>query len=255
MGTTYLLSPSEGKLKEKLVDRAIFSDIPEKVGADIVIYTSNGTIGIQRKEVPHDFIASVEDGRLARGTSLLGKAVKFPILLCEGRFRYMPDGHLIIRPRMPSRYTRGSIKSLLMDVKYIKLVDYDFTEDLDDTVHYLKTITAFVEADKHLGLYSRPNAQGTWLVPTAKDIELWIMQGFDGIGPATAEKIIKKFGRIPFEWTCTLDELKSVDGLTVKKAEYLHGFFKKRGQRIDDVPAPTVDNIDDMLAKLGKMSK
>jgi ERCC4-type nuclease len=254
VSVTYLISPTENELAKLLGDKAIVSPLPEERGADILIYTSQGTVGIQRKAVPCDFISSVEDGRLARCTSLLSKSVKFPLLLCEGRFKYFPDGHLLIRPRVPSRYTRSSIKSLLMDIKFIKGVDYDFTEDTHDTVHYMKVLTDFIEKEKHFGLYARPSAQGVWIIPTAKEEELWILQGFSGIGPATAEKVIKHFGRIPLEWTCTLEELCRVDGLPVKKAEYMHEFFRTRGQRHDNTPKQSLSSLEQLLATLQNLN-
>ena len=51
-----LLSPTENDLSKAMGDSAITSSLPEERGADILLFTKQGVIGIQRKKVPHDFI-------------------------------------------------------------------------------------------------------------------------------------------------------------------------------------------------------
>lgn len=220
--TTYLISPSEVKLAEKLKSGVIISPLPEEKGADILIYTKQGLFGIQRKEVPNDFLSSIADGRIARETSLLPKGCKFRLLLLEGHFKYWPDGRVAIGRKEPSRFTRAQIHGILFDIKYVKGVDYDYTDDLDDTVSYIKTIARLMDKEKHLSLFSRPGGQkGTWIIPTVEETHSWVLQGFDGIGPALADSIIEHFGRIPLTWTCSLEELTKVPRLSTKRAKIL----------------------------------
>ncbi|GAH60456.1 unnamed protein product, partial [marine sediment metagenome] len=117
-----LLSPTENDLSKALGDSAITSSIPEEKGADILLYTKQGLIGIQRKAVPHDFISSIEDGRMARSTTLLQSTCEFRLLLCEGRFRYYPDGRLDLGPRIPSHYTIKHLRGMLFDIRFVKNV-------------------------------------------------------------------------------------------------------------------------------------
>lgn len=233
-----LLSPSEGDLAELFGDDAISSSIPEQKGADILAYTRQGLLGIQRKSIPHDFIASVTDGRLARETSLLRDSCVIRLLLNEGRFRYWPDGHLSVDRKVPSRFTRRQIRGILYDIKYVKGVDYDYSEDLEDTVRYVRELISFLNKEKHLGMYTRPSDKGTWYVPSARDVQLWLLQGFPGIGPATADKIISRFGKIPLEWTCTLNELMEVPGLSKKKAQEIYimlSAYREKKVEVGDV--------------------
>jgi len=220
--TTYLISPSEVKIAEKLKGGAIISSLPEERGADILIYTKQGLLGIQRKEVPNDFLSSITDGRIARETSLLPKGCKFCLLLLEGRFKYWPDGRIAIGRKEPSRFTKTQVQGLLFDTKYVKGVDYDYTEDLDDTIFYIKTVAQWMNRGKHLGLFSRPGGpKGTWAIPTVEETHSWLLQGFEGIGPALADAIIEHFGQIPLTWTCSLKELIKVPRLSAKRAKIL----------------------------------
>jgi ERCC4-type nuclease len=224
---TILISPTEHDLAEKLGGSAIVSSVPETRGADVLIYGKVGLVGLQRKEVPNDFIASFTDGRLTRETALLTKSCQFYRIVGEGKFRYWPDGRLVtgrINPKTkkpePSRFTRSHVWGMLFDIEMVKGIQIDWTEDIDDTVFYIKSIVDFINRPKHLGLYTRPSATGTWYVPTAKDLHLWILQSFPGIGPAIADNIITYFGgRLPLKWDCTLPQLCAVPRLGKKKAE------------------------------------
>lgn len=243
--TTVLLSPSETALAAKLGRDAITSDLPESKGADVLIYTKSGLLGIQRKEVPSDFISSFTDGRMARSLALLPVSCAFARVVGEGQFKYWPDGTVDLgmmknRVRVPSRFTRKHIRGMEFDIEIVRGVIVDYTDDTDDTVLYIKQITDFLNAGKHIGLFSRPSAKGAWFVPSARDIDLWILQSFPGIGPSIADKIIEKFdGKIPMRWTCTLDDLIGIPGLGKKKAismwESLQGELPKEVNEFDDL--------------------
>ena len=229
--TISLISPSETALAEKLGERAIISPLTEEKGADILIYTTQGLIGIQRKEVPHDFISSFTDGRMAREASLLKTHCRFRILLEEGRFRYYPDTRLVVDRKEPSRFTRRQIHGMENDIRFVMGIDIVRTEDIDETAEYIKHLPEFIEKKKHLGLYARPSAQGTWYVPTARDIELWLLQSFPGIGPTLADNIVTHFGKIPMGWTCTLTELEQVPGLGKKRAKAIFDILSSSAQK------------------------
>ena len=227
MPSRFLLSPTENDLAEIFEDDAITSIIPEQKGADILLYTSVGVLGWQRKKVPNDFITSFTDGRFARLLPLLTKGCAFQRVIHEGEFKYWPDGTVHMgmmmkegkRVRIPSRFSRTSVHGMLNDIEIVWGVSIRVTEDLEDTVRYLRSVRRFVEAKSHTGLYTRPKLKGTWYVPSADEIQLWILQGFGGVGPTTADKIIKHFGKIPLRWTCSARELAEISGVTLKQAQ------------------------------------
>lgn len=222
--TTVLLSPSERELSHILGGNAVTSPIPEEKGADALLYTKHGLFGIQRKAVPHDFISSIQDGRMARSTTLLKELCQFRLLLCEGRFRFYPDGKLDMGLRVPTRYTYRHVRGMLFDIRYVKNVEVDWTEDVHDTADYILTLAEFFSKEKHLGLYTRPSVKGVWGVPTKHDLGLWLLQSFSGIGPTIADNIIEHFGgRIPLRWSCAARELAQVRGLGRKRAEEMWG--------------------------------
>jgi ERCC4-type nuclease len=228
MSSKFLLSPSEVDLSEKLEDEAITSSLPEEKGADVLLYTDSGLLGWQRKKVPNDFISSVTDGRFARLLPLLTKGCTFCRIIQEGNFKYWPDQtvHLGMmrdkkgkHARIPSRFTRKQVHGILNDIEVVWGVPIRVTEDIDDTVRYLLSMRDFMTAKKHTGLHTRPKVKGAWYVPTAEETQLWLLQGFNGIGAKTADKIIHHFGRIPLRWSCTPPELAQIEGISLKEAQ------------------------------------
>lgn len=206
-------SPTE---PDEIIDRldAIRSSLCEQKGADYLIYGPEGLFGLQRKECPHDFLSSCMDGRLARETNLLAECCKFRVVLCEGSFRYFPDGSVVTGVpkgvKAFQRFTRSSVRKIQMDIRFIKGVDVDYSDDIEDTIQYIKVVHEYITSEKHMGLFSRPKAKGAWGSPTASEKDLWILQGFPGVGPGLAISIVNHFGHIPLKWDCTYDELVRV---------------------------------------------
>lgn len=224
MASKVLLSPSEVSIKAIMGKDAIVSTLCEEKGADILIYSEKGLVGLQRKAVPNDFISSFTDGRFARLLPLITTNCAFYRVVCEGKFKFWPDGtvHLGMtknHKRVPSRFNRSHIHGMINDLEFIYGIQIHWTDDVEDTVRYIESVQRFMSADKHVGLFTRPKAQAAWLVPTDKDIHLWVLQSFGGIGVSTATKIIEKFGKAPLRWTCTVDDLCKIPGISAKAAQ------------------------------------
>ena len=147
---------------------------------------------------------------------------------------------------------------MINDLQLVHGVIIDWTEDLPDTVLYLKSMRSFLTAEKHTGLFTRPNVKGLWNVPTSKDVELWILQSFPGIGPTTADAIIQYFnGEVPLKWTCTFEELCRVKNVTRSKARELWNYLPSSPllppEALEPHTFPLVDpGFNAMRSKLGK---
>jgi len=224
MSSKILLSPSETKIKKILKNDAITSELCEEKGADILVYSSQGLLGIQRKSLPGDFISSMTDGRFARSLPLLTTLCSYSVVLLEGKFSYWPDGTLHMGmmargKRVPSRYNRDMVHGMLNDIQFMYCVSIRYTEDPEDTVRYIKSLQRYMNTTKHIGLFRRPKAQGAWNVPSKKDIHLWILQSFQGIGVSTADKIVSFYDRAPLCWTCSAEDLSSITGVSLKRSQ------------------------------------
>lgn len=216
---TVLISPTEPEEAPSRLG-GVTSSLCEQRGADYLIYSKAGIWGGQRKEVPHDFISSMADGRMARETTLLG-GLHFAEIICEGPFEYYFDGHLITSPKVPVKYTKTQVEGMKFDIRFVKGIPIVYTEDFDDTMNYIKHLERLLSAEKHLGLFRRPKAKGAWGIPTESERGSWILQGFSGVGVGLADKIIEHFGRVPLAWDCSYDELLKIPKIGVGRAKKL----------------------------------
>lgn len=212
-GLTYLVSPGEKKFLE-LSPNSIPSSQPEEVGADILAYTSRGKLGVQRKHVPDDFIASFEDGRLSKELPALRESVTFPVLLLEGDFIYNKMDLLMVGGR-ESRYTKTQVRNILRSIRYVQGIDVERSADIEDTVAVVNELVGWIEAEKHDSLYSRPSIRSEWGVASRVERQLHFLQGFPGVGVNTARKILDRFGSLGrvVKLVPTDAELMEVDGL------------------------------------------
>jgi len=217
-----LVSPSEpAELRETL--GATSSPLCEEKGADILAPTGKGLLGIQRKEVPSDFLASLEDGRLARELPLLTKGVDFPILLLEGMFIYDTEDCLRVGGR-PTRYKRLGIKRLLRSVFYSYGIYVEHSSGLSDTPTVVKELIDYF-GHEHTSLFTRPKLQGLWGKPTPNEQICYFYQGVPGIGVVLAQTLAGVFPCPAGLVTASLDDLKSIPGIGKQRAERTFGFL------------------------------
>ena len=217
-----LVSPSEpAELREAL--SAVSSPLCEEKGADILAPTSKGLLGIQRKEIPSDFLASLEDGRLTRELPPLSKGVDFPILLLEGIFIYDTDDCLRVGGR-PTRYNRLGIKRLLRSVFYSHGIYVEHSGSLSETFTVVKELIDYFSHD-HISLFTRPKLQGLWGKPIPSEQISYFYQGVPGVGVVLAQSLTKIFSKPADLVIASLDDLKAIPQVGKQRAARIYKFL------------------------------
>jgi len=219
-----LISPTEPKpilqLITDLGHQAVVSTQPEERGADYLMTGQLGFIAVQRKEAG-DLLASVEDGRLQREVSLLVYE-PVPILIVEGWPDFTSGGQHLDRPS----WNKTGFRNLLRSVGR-EGIQIERTDDLADTAAALVELQDYWQKPAHISLLTRPKRIKTDSFGRRRldDRAAWVLQGFPGIGPVLAKRIVRRFDGLPLSWTCSLEELCEVEGMGEKKAAELFGFL------------------------------
>jgi ERCC4-type nuclease len=210
-----------------IVDIGFSSSVPEEFGADILIPTTvMGMIGVQRKEFPSDFIASLYDGRLS--TSLV-KLTQLPvrILLLEGRPAWDANGALMGRKM---EFYHSTLRTLCWSAQVQLGISTYWTSGIPDTIDFLRDLKRWGDKE-HNALFKRPGPpkgeqadkpMREWTREIGpRDRAMWILQGIDGVGPEVAGAIFDHFGRLPLRWDVTPEELLEVPGVGKGRVEKL----------------------------------
>lgn len=156
---------------------------------------------IERKTVS-DFIGSMINGRLRKQLQNL-QQVKNKLLLIEGieeQELYNEENNV------NENAIRGFILSILLNYK-IPIV---YTKDYEDTAKFIKVLAKKPSKEQEFGINNKPK-------PRDKKEQLqFIIEGFPGIGPKNAKKLLNEFKTIK---NITNAPLEKIEELIGKKAE------------------------------------
>ena len=163
-------------------------------------------VAIERKTVS-DFISSMKNRRLLRQLEEL-RQYESRLLIVEGieEQELYSDDFSEERIGMHPNSVRGFLLSILLNYK----VPIIFTKNYEDTARFISVLSRKEPRETPLNVMKKNHNK--------KEQSQYILEGFPGIGPKTARKLLKKFRTIKNVIDATEEELKKEIG---KKAENL----------------------------------
>lgn len=196
---------------------------PETYGADILIHSPHGLVGIQRKEFG-DLLASITDGRLFQQLSQL-KQLPYRLLVIEGRPQWTNDGKLLAR----SEFTKAGYQGLMWSIQSTGCWT-SHTETLPETIELCLRFEKWIRNHSQTvsSLSSRSKPRGEWGVISNRDWGIWFLQGL-GVGPRLAERIYDEYG-VPIRWTVGVEDLMKIKGIGRGRAEKIYRILDKEGE-------------------------
>lgn len=182
----------------RLVEMGIEIEIRELKVADYIV----NDVAIERKTV-QDFISSMLNKRLTNQLNSL-QQYKNRILIIEGideQELYSSDAPNIgIHPNA----IRGFLLSIILEHR----TPIIFTKDSEDTATFISVLSKRKKRELSLNV-SKKNLN-------KKERMQFILEGFPGIGPKTAKKLLSHFRTLRELFAASLEELREIIG---KKAE------------------------------------
>jgi len=216
------VSPTEPP-RLKAIASSITTVYESKFGADVVFRSRGLWVGIQRKELG-DLVNSVSDGRLGENLAKM-KLRDIAVLLIEGTPKFSLEGELLgAAGRYGRGFTEASYQGVLWTVQS-QGIWVAHTKTLDDTIKYIETLERWCSKERHTSLMKRPGPVNSWGTATNEDFARHMLMGLPGVGVEVANRVLEKFGRVPWEWSCTKEELMEVPGVGKKTADRLLGAF------------------------------
>lgn len=203
-----LVSPTEPL---RLRNLGSSSSLPERYGSDFLIVANHLRIGVQRKEFPSDFLASLAGDRfydLVRKMQDLDMAV----LIVEGRGRWTEEGNLEKSYGAPM--SRQAFYSLIFSLMFQWGIQVFQNGSMDETVAMLEALESWAKKEDHRSLNVRTNVKGDgWGVVKDRDRAVHVLQSWQGVGPEMGGAIYDHFGRLPLRWDVSEKEMLGVRGV------------------------------------------
>ena len=223
----FFISPKELPKKRVYLfgSDAIPDMIVDEAGADFMLITNRGIVVLQRKTIL-DLIASVKDGRLAQQLPLMRKSSEFPILLVEGHFRYSRNGQLLNGRGRNRRWTKDGIRNLLRTVKYVELIDVEYSDSLRDTVRIIYQTQKYFDTKQHLSTKGRASISKDWIVPTYQERLIYFYQGLPGLGVARAKVLSEHFKSSIDLHAASVKDITAVPGFSKSTATVIYDFLR-----------------------------
>lgn len=225
-----LVSPQEPNSMYELGE---VDTLPEEFGCDFMWEAKMGKVGIQRKQFPGDFLASIHDGRLNKEyLQMQGLDVK--VLLLEGRGKWTNDGVLIEQWGFQGDKSRRRLwdktqhRNYLSSVQILKGVAVHQSEGMRDTRDFIKDMFIWTMKDEHLSLETRPAAQAAsyWAEISNRDYQRYLLMSLPIIGPKLADAILDTLGQI-FTIHVSYEDLLEVPGIGPGRARGIMDVFEK----------------------------
>jgi DNA excision repair protein ERCC-4 len=162
----------------------------------------NDIITVERKTAG-DFIVSILDGRLFRQVANLKKNCDHPVLLIEGN------------PFQTGlKMSRSAIRGALLNVQTVWKVPVVYSRSIEDSVELMQIMASqFKKMSTVMSLRAgyRPRRLSTR--------QLYVLQGFPGVGPHLAKRLLNHFGSVAAVLTASAETLKGVKGVGRVTAE------------------------------------
>ncbi len=214
-----LVSPAEPANVKRAIPTGVkwgTSSLCEQMGVDFLWHGHGGWCGVQRKEIS-DLLASAADGRLSRELQQVVD-LETAVVVMEGIPHYTTEG-VLVDGGFGRSWTAQQIMGLVWSIQK-RGVWMANTKSVDETILYVLGLMQWSQKERHNTAVKRAGVVSVWGGnPDAKEFACHLLQGIPGVGPEIAAKVYDHFGRVPWRWDVTAEELMKIDGVGRKKAE------------------------------------
>lgn len=181
---------------------------------DYTFNTIDGkTVGIERKEVS-DLLNSLGN-RLSTQILCLIERYDIAILLVEGKWSRV-YGERILTASGIRQWSWDTVWNFLQTWQD-RGVTVQLTVSGEHTIHRLNSLYAYYQKHVHSGGLPRTAAGDPRLLAFPS-----------GIGPELAQLLLRKFGSLRAIASATAEELLTVEGIGLKRAQAIHDYYNRR---------------------------
>lgn len=217
-----LITSNEPKaIKDLFVD-----GIETPMHFDFKLYTEQGTVGIERKAVPGDLLASVDDGRLRNELIAMREECNFQVVLFHGVIKYDTNGQVILSAKRLSRWTRTGIRNLRRTLEWVEGCYVEQVPDDRSLVETIEDLQNYLDKGRHLSLKGRPGIQKEWIVTSKVERVVHFYDGIPGIAPVRAKALALAFTSPMDLYKASVEDISSVSGIGKGTSLKIYNFLR-----------------------------
>ena len=211
MGPIVITSNEPGNIKRLFKNRL---EVP--MNYDFLVTGKQATVPLERKVIPGDLLASVDDGRLYRELQAMREDSDFYVVILHGRFHYHRDGTLDLQTGsvgIRSRWTKRGIRNLLRTLQYVEGAFIEWADSNAELVTVISELQEYFDQSKHLSMRKRPGLQPDWIIPTYEERVRYFYAGLPSIKASRAKLLQERFSAPVQLFGATLEEIMGVRGI------------------------------------------
>lgn len=176
-------------------------------------YLVDGRVLVERKTLP-DLIASIKDGRLFRQALRLAEAKSWCVMVLEGASRDIANTGM----------RREAIQGALVTIALYFGIPLLRSSGPNETARLL----IYISRQGRAFSQGCPHRRGR--LPRGKRrVQIYILQGFPGIGPRRAARLLDRFGSLERILAAEVEELRGVAGIGVRVAQGIRWAVREDG--------------------------
>jgi ERCC4-type nuclease len=204
------VSPTEPKQLRDVADQV--SMFPEEFGVDVLVAGAGEMIGVQRKTIK-DFVASVEDGRLAEQIMKMQR-LDHAMVLLEGRPMFVND--VLEIGSWGREISKRAWQRMVMTIR-ASGVHVETVNTPTELIEYVEMLDGWCASEDHstLTIKGEKPSSSKWGDIRAQHYRVAMLSSLPGVGEELAKRMIAECG-----WPLTIKDgvvLSDVQGLGAKK--------------------------------------
>lgn len=181
---------------------------------------------IERKHIPQDLLASINDGRLAKVTQILIQNLEKggrSYFLFEGFLRCDNRGY-ILNPDRPSGWEIDKVSGLISSIQ-ASGIELLLSPSIKETALVLISQMRWEMKGEHRSTRTRPGPVHEWGQPSFAPYMLWAYQGFPGISTVISEILFKAAPTFEDLLAMSIEDFTDLKRFGKKRSEGLYRFL------------------------------
>jgi ERCC4-type nuclease len=204
------------------------------MGYDFLLLTNRGSFPIERKAIPGDLIASVQDGRLQREfISMRETNPNLYLILLHGEFKF--KGQDLIMPSKKQRiWTKKGIRNLMRSLQLMEGAVVERAKNDEELVEIINEWQKYLDEDTHRSIRVRPRIDTDGFSPIRVERIRYFYAGLPSssedkircIGMEKAKTLQRAFPNPIDLYKTSIEDIAKVEGFGKKLSEGIYNFLR-----------------------------